>query len=87
MLATHQRLLNEAEKLSEAVAADSSPSSSKKKRAREARRFEARVKAAIEEGRIEEDIKGVTLEKVFSKASTKQAMIARVTFVFLILFG
>ena len=79
MLATHQRLLHEAEKLSESVTADSSPTSSKKKRAREARKFEAKVRAAIDEGRIEEDIKGVVMEKVFSKASTKQAMIARVS--------
>lgn len=50
---------------------------SKKKRAKEARKLEVKVKQALEEGRIEEDIKGVKMEKVFSKASTKQAMIAR----------
>lgn len=54
-------------------------SSSKKKRAREARKLEARVKAALEEGRIEDDIKDVKLEKVFSRCSTKQSMIARVS--------
>lgn len=79
MLATHRRLQLEAEKVTEAVGADPDASQSKKKRAREARRLEAKVKAAIEEGRIEEDIKGVKMEKVFSKASTKQAMIARVS--------
>jgi len=42
-------------------------------------KLEAKVKAAIvEEGRIEEDIQGVKMEKVCSKVSTKQAMIARV---------
>jgi len=41
-------------------------------------KLEAKVKAAIvEEGRIEEDIQGVKMEKVCSKVSTKQAMIAR----------
>ena len=55
------------------------PSISRKKRVREARRLEARVKAAIEEGRIEEDIPGVKLEKVYSRESTKQVMIARVS--------
>ncbi len=80
MLATHRRLQHEAEKATEAVAADPDAAQSKKKRAREARRLEAKMKAALEEGRIEEDIKGVKMEKVFSKASTKQAMIARVSF-------
>ncbi|KAL6307147.1 hypothetical protein BKA93DRAFT_838915 [Sparassis latifolia] len=76
MLATYYRLQQEAEKLTEAADVhESSPS--KKKRAREARKLLARVKAAIDQGRIEEDIKGVKMERVFSKASTKQAMIAR----------
>lgn len=78
MLATHKRLIAEAEKASEAASADRGVSASKKKRAREARKFEARVKAALEDGRIEEDIKGVKMEKVYSRCSTKQAMIARV---------
>ncbi len=78
MLATHERLIAEAEKVAESVAADPAPSPSKKKRVREARRLEMRVKAALDEGRIEEDLKGVKMEKIFSKASTKQAMIARV---------
>jgi ubiquitin carboxyl-terminal hydrolase 1 len=79
MLATHRRLVQEAEKLSEITKVDPNVSASKKKRAREVRRLEARVKAALDEGRIEEDLKGVKMEKVFSKASTKQAMIARVS--------
>lgn len=78
MLATYRRLEAEAEKLTEIANADHDPSTSKKKRAREARKLAARVKAALDDGRIEEDIKGVKMEKVFSKASTKQAMIARV---------
>lgn len=51
---------------------------SKKKRIRETRKYEARVKAAISEDRIEDDLKGVKMERVISKASTKQVMIARV---------
>jgi ubiquitin carboxyl-terminal hydrolase 1 len=82
LLATHEKLSIEAKRLTEAVSKSESGtvSSSKKKRAREARKLEARVKAALDEGRIEDDIKGVTLEKVFSRCSTKQAMIARVRF-------
>ncbi len=78
MVATYERLSQEADKLTEAIGADPDVSSSKRKRAREARRLAARVKAALDEGRIEEDIKGVKMEKVFSTTSTKQAMIARV---------
>ena len=61
------------------IAIESNPSSSKKKRARDVRKLENRVRLAIEEGRIEEDIPGVKLEKVYSKESTKQVMIARVS--------
>ena len=78
MLATLCRLRQDAERLTEAAKADEKASSSKKKRAREARRLEANVKVALEEERIEDDIKGVKMERVFSKASTKQAMVARV---------
>ncbi|KZT70350.1 cysteine proteinase [Daedalea quercina L-15889] len=77
MLATYRRLEAEAEKLTDLANADQDPSTSKKKRAREARKLVARMKAALDDGRIEEDIKGVKMEKVFSRASTKQAMIAR----------
>ncbi|EPQ58915.1 cysteine proteinase [Gloeophyllum trabeum ATCC 11539] len=77
LIATHRRLAQEAERLTEAASHDENPSSSKKKRAREARKLESRVKAALEQGKIEEDIRGVKMEKVFSRASTKQAMIAR----------
>ncbi|KAF7795265.1 hypothetical protein EIP86_006417 [Pleurotus ostreatoroseus] len=59
------------------LVSSSSPSSSKRRRAREARKLAVKVKQALEEGRIEEDIKGVKMERVISGASTKQAMIAR----------
>ncbi|KDQ64111.1 hypothetical protein JAAARDRAFT_27735 [Jaapia argillacea MUCL 33604] len=77
MIATHRRLAQEAARLTELASHDENPTSSKKRRAREARKLEGRVLALLQEGRIEEDIKGVKMEKVFSKASTKQAMIAR----------
>jgi len=78
MLATHQKLLVEAERMTALMTIESNPSPSRRARVRDARRLEARVKAAIEEGRIEEDIPGVKLEKVYSRESTKQVMIARV---------
>jgi ubiquitin carboxyl-terminal hydrolase 1 len=78
MLATHKRLLQDAMRLSEPAKGELSPSTSRKKRAREARKLAALVKAALDEGRIEDDLPGVRMEKVFSKASTKQAMVARV---------
>jgi ubiquitin carboxyl-terminal hydrolase 1 len=80
MLATHRRLIQEADKLAESIKGDPNVSASRRKRAREAKKLEARVKAALDEGRIEDELKGVKMEKVFSKASTKQAMIARVSF-------
>lgn len=79
MIATHRKLLAEAERLAALLATDPDSSLSKKKRARDARRLEVRVKAAIDAGRIEEDIPGVKLEKVYSTESTKQVMIARVS--------
>lgn len=79
MLATHQKLLAEAQRVAALVTIESNPSISKKKRAQDAHKLAARVRAAIEEGRIEEDIPGVRLEKVYSKESTKQVMIARVS--------
>ncbi|KAH7930635.1 cysteine proteinase [Leucogyrophana mollusca] len=77
MIATHQRLVQEADRLTTSANADPNASISRKKRAKEARKLEQKVKAAIDYGRIEEDTKGVKMEKVLSKASTKQAMIAR----------
>ena len=56
-------------------------SNSKKKRYREVKKMEKKVKVALEEGRIEDEsfLEGVRVEKVVSPASTKQAMIARVS--------
>ena len=79
MVATHQKLLAEAERVTALMTIEPNPSPSRKKRVKEARKLEGRVRAAIEEGRIEEDIPGVKLEKVYSKESTKQVMIARVS--------
>lgn len=76
---TYERLLQEANRLQSAVEEDENASQSKKKRAKDAKKLVERVKRAIEEGRIEEDIKGVKVEKVLSRASTKQAMVARVS--------
>lgn len=59
-------------------AADGPETPSRKKRVREVKKHVSRVKAALDEGRIEEDIKGVTLDKAVSKSSTKQSMLARV---------
>ncbi|KAF5334376.1 hypothetical protein D9611_013534 [Ephemerocybe angulata] len=73
VVATLSRLQKEVSTLEEAP----KPSSSKKKRLKEVRKMEARVKTALQEGRIEDDLKDVRMEKVFSPASTKQAMIAR----------
>ena len=58
----------------------SSPSlsKSKKKRLYESRKLASRVKALIDEGRVEDDVKGVQVVKV-TQASTKQAMVARVS--------
>jgi ubiquitin carboxyl-terminal hydrolase 1 len=78
MRATLHRLEQDAERLTIAQAGKPSVSQSKKKRVREVKRLALRLKTALEEGRVEEDIKGIKIEKVFSRASTKQAMIARV---------
>jgi len=79
MVVTHQKLLAEAERMTALMTIEPNPSASRRTRVRDARELQARVKAAIEEGRIEEDIPGVKLEKVYSKESTKQVMIARVS--------
>lgn len=57
------------------------PSQSKKKRYKEVKKMEYRVRTALDEGRIEDEtlLEGVRLEKIVSPASTKQAMIARVS--------
>lgn len=79
MRITLHRYEQDAERLAAEASKSASVSPSKKKRLREVRRLALRLKTALEEGRIEEDIKGVKVEKVFSRASTKQAMVARVS--------
>lgn len=60
----------------------SKPSNSKKKRFKEVKKMEQQVRTALTEGRIEDEklLEGVRLERIVSPASTKQAMIARVSF-------
>jgi len=84
-VATLEKLVREVEKVErptvENVNADgenAKESASRKRRIWEARKFEDRVRAALENGRIEEDIKGIKLERVLSSRSTKHTMIARV---------
>lgn len=95
---THKRLLHELQTLRDALESPAptatampgssptknKPSPSKKKRFKEVKRMEQRIKQVITDGRIEEDalLEGIRLEKVFSPASTKQAMIARVRYMF-----
>jgi ubiquitin carboxyl-terminal hydrolase 1 len=74
MNATLRRLTQEAQSLSEVE----NPSTSKKRRLRDVKKMVAKVKSALEEGRIEDELKDVRMEKVIS-LSTKQAMIARVS--------
>lgn len=81
LLATHRRLQDELKRVTtadESDNADGSITQSKKKRIREARKLETRVGALLADGRIEEDLKGLKMERVLSRASTKQVMIARV---------
>ena len=78
IVSTYHRLQREVHALEEATKPDAKPSSSKKRRLKEAKRMQARVKAAITQGRIEDDLKDIRLDKVTSPASTKQSMIARV---------
>ncbi|KAH7098792.1 hypothetical protein BKA62DRAFT_711907 [Auriculariales sp. MPI-PUGE-AT-0066] len=82
MIATLERVTREVDRLAAAVAlgavgVEEKATSSRKKRLREARKQQALIKSAIDEGRVEDDIPGVKLERVFAQASTKQAMIAR----------
>ncbi|KIY51650.1 cysteine proteinase [Fistulina hepatica ATCC 64428] len=77
LVATHKRLLQDLADLAEATRPEANPSNSKRRRFKEVKKMEARVREALSDGRIEEDLKDVRMEKVFSKVSTKQAMIAR----------
>ncbi|KZV75344.1 cysteine proteinase [Peniophora sp. CONT] len=73
LVATLDRLREEIERLSE----DPKPTNSRKKHIRELKRSANRVESALAEKREEEDIKDLKLTRVFSRASTKQAMVAR----------
>jgi hypothetical protein len=74
MAATFARLNEDAKRLS----SDPNPSNSRKKTLRDTRRHISRVEALLKENRVEEDVKGLKMTRVFSRASTKQAMVARV---------
>lgn len=76
MFATLRKL--EADAIRVSAAHDGPETASRKRRIAHARKLVKRVKTALEEGRIEDDIKGVTLEKVVSRQSTRQTMLARV---------
>ena len=78
VIATHERLALEAERLEKLVSSDAQATISKKRKAKEARKLEVKLRTSLDHGRLEEDVKGVKLDKVLSRASTKQAMIARV---------
>ncbi|KZP00309.1 cysteine proteinase, partial [Calocera viscosa TUFC12733] len=75
MLATLRKLGQDTQRLGGGGEEGRSPS--KKKRGRDAKRLEGRVREAIEGNRLEEDIKGVKMERVYSSSSSKQTMIAR----------
>ncbi|CAE6477787.1 unnamed protein product [Rhizoctonia solani] len=86
MKATHNRLLEEIDRqqTNAAGAANaampgekSKVTTSRKKRERETRKLEELVRKAITDRKVEDEIKGLKMEKVYSKHSTKQVMIAR----------
>lgn len=85
MIATHNRLLAEIERqkvnaLNAAVIGEKSKAtSSRKKRERETRKLEETVSRAIADKKVEDEIKGLRMEKIYSRQSTKQVMIARVS--------
>ncbi|KAG9073749.1 hypothetical protein FS749_014720 [Ceratobasidium sp. UAMH 11750] len=84
MMATHRRLLVEIER-QKFEAGITMPgekekpkaTTSKRKRERETRKHEELVRKALVDRKVEEEIKGLKMEKVYSKRSTKQVMIAR----------
>jgi ubiquitin carboxyl-terminal hydrolase 1 len=77
MNATYKRLKHEAATLTATLEApNAKPSSSKKRRLKEVKKMETRVREALLEGRIEEDLKDVRMDKAFGM-STKQSMVAR----------
>ncbi|CEL59594.1 hypothetical protein RSOLAG1IB_03527 [Rhizoctonia solani AG-1 IB] len=80
MKATHNRLLGEIQRQqANAAISGEKPkaTTSRKKRERETRKLEELVRKAITDRKVEDEIKGLKMEKVYSKHSTKQVMIAR----------
>ncbi|KAF8312666.1 cysteine proteinase, partial [Clavulina sp. PMI_390] len=79
LVATERRLEEEIQRLTseEPSSADTPVSQSRKKRIKETKKLQSRVAALIKEGRIEEDVKGLKIERTLSRASTKQVMLAR----------
>ncbi|CAE6343403.1 unnamed protein product [Rhizoctonia solani] len=83
MKATHNRLLGEIERQQTNAANATMPgekpkaTTSRKKRERETRKLEELVRKAITDRKVEDEIKGLKMEKVYSNHSTKQVMIAR----------
>ncbi|VDC00013.1 unnamed protein product [Peniophora sp. CBMAI 1063] len=73
LLATLSHLREEVQRLSD----DPKPTNSRKKRLRELKGQVAKVETLLREKREEEDVKDLKLVRVFSRASTKQAMVAR----------
>ncbi|KIL70479.1 hypothetical protein M378DRAFT_7310 [Amanita muscaria Koide BX008] len=76
LVATHRRLKDELATLQDALKPENNPSASKQRRFKDIKRFEARVHSSLEQGRIEDELKHVRLERVVSPAA-KQTMIAR----------
>ncbi|KAH7343756.1 hypothetical protein B0J17DRAFT_189719 [Rhizoctonia solani] len=86
MKATHNRLLEEIDRQQAHAAGAANAAmpgekpkvtTSRKKRERETRKLEEVVRKAIVDRKVEDEIKGLKMEKVYSKHSTKQVMIAR----------
>ncbi|KAF9238795.1 hypothetical protein BU15DRAFT_88241 [Melanogaster broomeanus] len=63
MIATYERLVQEADRLANIVSADPQATISRKRKAKDARKLEQRMRSSLEHGRMEEDVKGVRLEK------------------------
>ncbi|KAG8921835.1 hypothetical protein FRC02_012314 [Tulasnella sp. 418] len=76
MLATVRKLKAEVDRLL-STSDDQPVTSARKTRARQTKKLQQKVQEALDQRDIEQDIKGVKLEKVVSSCSTKQVMIAR----------
>ena len=74
---TYDSLKHEVERGTKEEGAQGNNIMHSKKKVRELRRLQSHLQAALAEGRVEEEIKGLKVERILSRAS-KQAMIARV---------